>query len=366
MNSVTARLKPHNRSTRPQLSQTHSISSGGTAPVVFLQRMLLDVLFRPHPSRSGIMIHRFVLTAAIVTTVLITGAEASRIEQRALLLDVEDGRLDRLTLLQAALACSAPTAMEGDAWAQHFQQHAEQCARQAPKTALPAQRAELIFRYLHDRILTGVYDEDINCVRDSLRSGRYNCITSTVLYLCLCRQCGLEANGVAVPNHVLVKLNLDREVLVETTHDSFHLLDLHDQRIPRIRESRDIGDVALLGRFFYNRAIQHAQQGDYAKALEAANKSCRLDPLDGSARNNLLATMNNWSIALCAQGNYERASFLVKQGLVVAPDYRPFIANDVYVHHRWISALRREGRHVQADELSRDLNHRHQHRSSTN
>ena len=312
------------------------------------------------------MIHRFVLIAAIVTTVLSASAEATRIEQRALLLDVEDGHLDQVTLFQAALACSAPTTMDDDTWAQHFQQHAERCARQASQAALPAQRAELIFRYMHDRILTGAYDENVNCVRDSLRSGRYNCITSTLLYLCLCRECGLEANAVAVPNHVLVKLKLDREVLVETTHDSFHRLGLHDQRIPRIHESREIGDVALLGRFFYNRAIQHVQQGDYAEALKAATMSCRLDPLDASARNNLLATMNNWSIALCAQGNFKQASFLVKQGLDVAPDSPPLVANDAYVHHRWISSLRRAGLHGQADQLSRDLNRRHEHRSRLN
>ena len=55
------------------------------------------------------------------------------------------------------------------------------------------------------------YDKNINCVRDSLRIDHFLHHLNAFVPV-PCRECGLEANTVTVPNHVLVKLKLNREV----------------------------------------------------------------------------------------------------------------------------------------------------------
>ena len=73
----------------------------------------------------------------------------------------------------------------------------------------------------------------------------------------------VPAQAVALPNHVFVKLNVRPPVLVETTYPNWTLLDPSDRRIDQIQYLRDISDVALLGRFFYNQGITHAQQAEF-------------------------------------------------------------------------------------------------------
>ena len=304
------------------------------------------------------MIIRIILTLSIPLTIVATSSadqSASSQAQHRLFLDTADGQLDQFSLFQAAMLCTAPDARVPTGWQRRFQWHAEQCARLIPANTSSDQRAELVFRYLHDQILTSGYNENTNCVLQTLQSGNFNCITSTLLYICLCRECGLNARAVAVPNHVLVRLPLPAGPLVETTHPSFTLLNPHDRRIPQIHLSQELSDVALLGRLYYNQAIRLAHQNQYAQALTAASRSCQLDRFDSSARVNMLATINNWAIALCAQGDYPQAAHLVLRGLLIDSNYGPLTANDVYVHQKWITALRRHGNHLQADQISKEL-----------
>ena len=47
----------------------------------------------------------------------------------------------------------------------------------------------------------------------------------------------------------------------------------------------------------YNRGLDDLEAGRYAEALAANRAALELDPHNATARANLLATVNNWSLA---------------------------------------------------------------------
>jgi len=81
-----------------------------------------------------------------------------------------------------------------------------------------------------------------------------------------------------------------------------------------------------------------------------------------------LATMNNWAIALCKDGDYAAASNLLKMGLKHKPDYPPFRNNHTHVYHYWVRALYEKGQvhealrvaDIAADEQPEQKRHFHE------
>ena len=301
--------------------------------------------------------HGRTLRIILILSVALVAQSSSGMEwppqHAALIRDAADGRLDNFSLIHASLLVTPDAGDVSQALAR-YRHHVQQCTgrlRSADRLA----RAETVFRYMHEQILTRQYREDITSVGSTLREGNFNCVTSTLIYVCLCRDMGIPAQAVALPNHVFVKLKLQPTVLIETTYPQWSVLSPNDPRINHIEHLREISDVALLGRFFYNHGITWAKQSQFSPAVRAAKLSCRFDPSDSSAHINLLATINNWALDVCMKGEFQRASQLVQHGLSISSSYKPLVANDVYVHQMWIAALRRNGDQRQADAVEKAL-----------
>jgi tetratricopeptide (TPR) repeat protein len=77
----------------------------------------------------------------------------------------------------------------------------------------------------------------------------------------------------------------------------------------------------------------------FARAVKLLEISRRLDAEDGDARENLLAGLNNWALALIDQERFEEAAELVREGQAIGPGYGPLLANDLHLHHRWLVKL---------------------------
>lgn len=79
-------------------------------------------------------------------------------------------------------------------------------------------RAEEALSFLHARILRS-YDLDATTMGDILDSGRFNCVSSAVLYLIAMRSLGIEAAGVKTTDHAFCLVRIEgREIDVETTN----------------------------------------------------------------------------------------------------------------------------------------------------
>ncbi len=99
---------------------------------------------------------------------------------------------------------------------------------------------------------------------------------------------------------------------------------------------------------YYNRGVDLLTEKRFAEAAAANAKSLRLDPNNLTARGNLLATINNWSIQLGDTGHFAEAVDLLRQGLAIDRKFDAFAQNYVHVHHQWVEHLCREGRFEEA------------------
>jgi tetratricopeptide (TPR) repeat protein len=90
---------------------------------------------------------------------------------------------------------------------------------------------------------------------------------------------------------------------------------------------------------YYNRGVDLLRENRFAEAVSANVRALRLDPDNEAATGNLLASINNWSLALAAEGKFSDAIALLNRGLAAAPDHEPFHANQRHVYRTWIQAL---------------------------
>ena len=123
--------------------------------------------------------------------------------------DIRDGLDNWITTLPLS---GDPRQARRDARRLFIGMHAEYLGTELSSTAPPEQYREAQSQL--SRVFT---------------SGEFNCISSTMLYIVVAQKLGIEAEGVVLPSHAFVQLNLPGEVVeVETT--SFNGFDVpHDE-----------------------------------------------------------------------------------------------------------------------------------------
>jgi tetratricopeptide (TPR) repeat protein len=102
---------------------------------------------------------------------------------------------------------------------------------------------------------------------------------------------------------------------------------------------------------YYNRGVDLLAEKRFADATAVNAKALRLDPQNATARGNLLATINNWSIELGNRQQFAEAIDLLREGLAMDARFAAFAQNYVHVHHLWVEHLCREGRFAEAIEI---------------
>jgi tetratricopeptide (TPR) repeat protein len=94
-----------------------------------------------------------------------------------------------------------------------------------------------------------------------------------------------------------------------------------------IAGERLLCDSALIGRIYYNLGLEYANRDRYELSIAATHRSYELDPTHLAARNNLLATLNNWSLLLAQRGDIPAALDATRRGLQLDPHYAPLREN---------------------------------------
>jgi tetratricopeptide (TPR) repeat protein len=107
----------------------------------------------------------------------------------------------------------------------------------------------------------------------------------------------------------------------------------------------------MVAMIYYNRGGDLLAEKQFAAAAAANAKALRLDPSSATAKGNLLATINNWAIALGSRQHYVEAADLLKQGMAVDPSFQTFLLNYVHVYHQWTQQLCADGRFSEALDL---------------
>jgi tetratricopeptide (TPR) repeat protein len=276
----------------------------------------------------------------------------SPLESR-MLADPAAGQFRQFTLIEAALVASGvdrPDELE------RFRQRYvvwRDAARQICRSQKsPERRAELLFDFMHREILTGGYDSRATELTHPFNDGTFNCASATVMFTALATDCGLIVRAVERPRHAMCALYIDGERIdIETTcSDWFQLtpamrreaeLDAQSRNraAGRPASPREICPAALAAVIYYNRGVDLLYEKRFAEAVSVNLRALLLDTENETAYGNLLASINNWALARCADGDYREAAGLLAQGLSIAPDHEPFHANQRHVYRMWIQSL---------------------------
>lgn len=227
-------------------------------------------------------------------------------------------------------------------------------------------KAETILNFMHERVFVQYRLEDTT-FSNLLERGFYNCVTASTLYCALAESAGLKVTAVELPGHAMcwVYLPNDERLEVETTCRSWFqykndpktqkkvICDLIRAASPQLKDQSDqmlllqvpqpISDKRLIAKIYYNRGVDLLSVNDFSGALEANAIAYCLDPQSETTQGNLLATMNNWAIALCKEKKYKLAANLLRTGISHAPTYPPFKNNHTHVYHLWVDSLYQNG-----------------------
>ena len=147
-----------------------------------------------------------------------------------------------------------------------------------------AQQAEFILGFMHKNLLKS-YSLNQTRIGTLLSNGRFNCVSSAVLYMILCRSAGLQASGVMTKDHAFATLRIgESDIDVETTNpygfDPGNRKEFSDQfgrvtgfaYVParNYRDRQTIGQIELISLILSNRIAELESRGNYADAVPVA------------------------------------------------------------------------------------------------
>jgi len=151
-----------------------------------------------------------------------------------------------------------------------------------PKNFL--EKAEFILNYMHKNILK-TYSLHQTRIDTMLSTGRYNCVSSAVLYMILCESLDILTFGVITKDHAFIKIPAgDTEVDVETTtaygFDPGNRKEFHDQfgkvtgfaYVPakNYRDRETVGSMQLISLIMNNRIAELERQRRWDEAVVLA------------------------------------------------------------------------------------------------
>lgn len=143
------------------------------------------------------------------------------------------------------------------------------------------EKAGAILDFLYEKIIFQ-YEENQNHLDVTFDEGRYNCVTSSILYAAFCKACGIQVEGNLVPGHVYCSVIVDgQRIDVECTNPagfdpktsaSGSNRGGQYNYVPasRYKNSRPISDKMLVSLIPKNLAAELNEQKDFEKAVPLA------------------------------------------------------------------------------------------------
>ena len=146
------------------------------------------------------------------------------------------------------------------------------------------ERADFILNFIHSNLLRS-YSLTQSGIDTMLTTGRFNCVSSAVLYMILCKSVGLEVSGVIVRDHAFVMVHIDGAAIdVETTNrfgfDPGNRREFHDEfgRVTGFayvpaqnhRDRQTISPVELVSLILTNRISELERRNRFPESIPLA------------------------------------------------------------------------------------------------
>ena len=282
------------------------------------------------------------LLVCVALALALRCAPAAANEQLAL--DMADGRLDRFSLLEAAGTIGGMDSSSLQAARLRLQDVVASLDRESH--AHDAERLAALLALLHDRIFTGRYDAAASQISATLAHGDFNCASSATLFLVAAEMANFSTHAVLLPGHVRCRVWIEADERWYDVEPSVRS-GQPDQPLGNERSAnqrgRELTDVQLLAKLYYNLGIDELKQGNYVGALQYARYGWQFDPRHTAAKDNVAAIVNNWSLALCQQLQFEEALRLIRHGLRQSPDDDLLTVSEIHIYVAWMQELMQRG-----------------------
>eukprot|EP00913_Durusdinium_trenchii_P008797 g8263.t1 len=256
-------------------------------------------------------------------------------DEAELFRDARDGKLDHFTFAEAALMASGVTdRTKRSTYMRRLSVLEAQARQQLASAKTPAQRGELLLKWLHAGEMKAGYRSNQTLVSCILDDNTFNCVSSAALYNILGRRLGLDLRAIEVPDHAfsILYVGTKHYDVETTTRNGFApsrnpavLKELQQKKgfryIPERNRAqrREVDELGLAAIIYYNRGVTFMKAKQHNQALVAFFCALSLDAEFASAVKNVLAELVNWSGSLAKAGQYEDALRVIGTGLRLAP-----------------------------------------------
>ncbi|HZZ28098.1 MAG TPA: hypothetical protein VFE46_08855 [Pirellulales bacterium] len=264
----------------------------------------------------------------------LTNALDFSLVERELFLDCADGGLHRLSLVDAALIASGVEDAAGmNRYRQQFFAACDEAAALAMHAESPLLRIEIIHHVLHERLLQGGYNANATNLATTLQTGVYNCASATLLFVALAAELNIPAQAIELPGHVRAVVDCGgQQYEVEATCPVWQAaVRKYIADLQAIGTARAVSPCGLVAMIYYNRGIDAFNERRFAEAVAVNRKALLLDSENLLARENLLAAINNWALALCDAHRFAEAETLLTEGEQFDPQHAAFFHNAAHV-----------------------------------
>ncbi|HUX38996.1 MAG TPA: hypothetical protein VMV44_13935 [Rectinemataceae bacterium] len=239
----------------------------------------------------------------------------------------ERGPLPVADLLDAALLASGIPETALPEWRKGINDSLAPLLALARRSGDQAAQAEKFLELLHDKGPFHAYSSQATTLVDVFNQGRFNCVSSAVVYLLGMRELGIPAGGVRVTDHAFCSVTADgRQIDVETTTaygfdpgskreftDAFGRTTGYSYVPPGDYAKRESIDARrLVSLILSNRVALLEEGGNFKDALALAVTFEALEP-GAEGRNFAIGRVNNLAAALMAGADWKSARVLADE-----------------------------------------------------
>lgn len=264
--------------------------------------------------------------------------------------DAGDGKLDEVSFAEACLIASGVTDQASLKGYLKKIEEIEAGARKACDGATTVhEKGKRLLEYLHAGPMAKGYLSHQTDLHTVLDTGKFNCVSSAVLYNVIGRRLGLDCWAIEIPEHVFSYIHDgEKRYDVETTNK----LGFDPSRDPEARKKvmpagkaymperhakdrREINDLQLAAVICSNQEVELGKQHKHAEAIRACFRTLCLDPTHEQAAHNALAHFTNWGNDLMKEEKFEQALVVIGVGLELAPKDHGLLNNRkvAWVHY---------------------------------
>ncbi|HEX4415253.1 MAG TPA: transglutaminase family protein [Lacipirellulaceae bacterium] len=195
----------------------------------------------------------------------------------------------------------------------------ESCRKIIAGAKTPDERAEKLVRFLFQAPLYGGFEDGQVDMRKLLDKGKFNCVSSCILFNLVGTRLGLKTRAVTIPNHVFLRMG---DLYIEPVAGYTSAAEGHDKNVvdKGWAEAADVwktvfgnlrtyesGNMGLIGEIYLDQSGKAVGQKHFEEASITALKAACLDPKHPAFAYQTEQTIRNWFIETLKQRKLDKA-----------------------------------------------------------